>query len=100
MVGGIKKEAKTDDVKIYRQKPGTDTQDVIRVDYAAIKKQQKPDIVLQPYDIIDVPEAGMLSKGRIGSTLIGALTGSLPGVLTAAGSMPTRGATTRQTIIR
>jgi polysaccharide export outer membrane protein len=99
MVGGIRKEAKKDDVRIYRQKPGVEKQDIIRVDYAAIQKNQKPDVVLQPYDIIDVPEAGMLSKSRIGSTLIGALTGSLPGVLTAAGSMPTRGAT-RTTIIR
>lgn len=90
MVGGIRKEAKMDDVRIYRQKPGAQTQDVIRVDYAAIKKNKTPDILLQPYDIIDVPEAGMLSKSRIGQTLIGAITGSLPGVLTAAGSMPTR----------
>jgi polysaccharide export outer membrane protein len=98
MVGGIKKEAKTDDVRIYRQKPGSDAQDIIRVDYAAIKKNLKPDILLKPYDIIDVPEAGLLSKGRIGATLIGAITGSLPGVITAAGSMPTRQPT--RTVIR
>lgn len=81
MVGGIRKEAKSDDVRIYRQKPGATTQEVIRVDYAAIKKLQKPDIILQAYDVIDVPEASLLSKSRLGTTVIGALTGSLPGVL-------------------
>jgi polysaccharide export outer membrane protein len=80
-VGGVRKEAKMDDVRIYRQKPGAATQEVIRVDYAAIRKNQKPDVLLQPYDTIDVPEAGILSRGRIGQTFMGLLTGTVPGVL-------------------
>ena len=93
-VGGVKTEAKTSDVRIYRQKPGAKTQEVIRVDYAAIIHNKKPDILLQPFDTIDVPEASMFSPGRLGQTLFTALTGSLPGVLTAR-SVPTRNATIR-----
>ncbi len=62
MVGGARKEAKTSDIRIYRQKPGSPEQDTIHVDYAAIKKNQKPDVLLEPYDIIEVPEAGMFSS--------------------------------------
>jgi polysaccharide export outer membrane protein len=82
MVGGTTKEAKTDDVQIYRQKPGATASEVIRVDYAAIKKLQKPDVRLEAFDQVDVPQAGMLTKGRIGQTLMGLLTGTVPGVVT------------------
>ena len=54
MVGGTKKEAKLTDVRIYRQKPGSADQEMIKVDYAAIKKNQKPDILLQAYDIVEI----------------------------------------------
>ena len=40
MVGGPRKEAKLNDVRIYRQKPGSAEQEMIRVDYTAIKKKQ------------------------------------------------------------
>jgi len=81
-VGGLKNEANTKDVKIYRQAPGAPTQEIIRADYAAIRKNQKPDILLRPFDIIDVPEASMFSRRRLGQTLFSAITGSVPGVLT------------------
>jgi polysaccharide biosynthesis/export protein len=91
MVGGVRKEAKTDDVRIYRQKAGSLEQEVIKVDYASIKKQAKPDVLLQAFDVIDVPEAGPFSKGRIGSTMISAVSGSLQQVFTTAGgALPTR----------
>jgi polysaccharide export outer membrane protein len=91
MVGGVKKEAKTSDVRIYRQKPGSPEQETIRVDLQAIKKNQKPDVLLQPYDVIEVPEAGMLSSGRIGQTLIGAVTGSIGTMFGQVGAaIPTR----------
>lgn len=90
MVGGLKKEAKGSDIKILRMNPETGKQDTIPVDFNAIKKNQAPDIKLQAYDIVDVPEAGMFSSGRLGQTLLGALTGSL-GSLAPGGSMlPTR----------
>ncbi|MGI9065835.1 MAG: SLBB domain-containing protein [Pyrinomonadaceae bacterium] len=96
IVGGATKEAKTNDVQIYRQTPGAQGPEVIHVDYAAIKKNQKPDFLLQPFDQIDVPEAGMFTGRRIGQTLMGILTGTVPGVLTAASSRPAP----RTTIIR
>src|ERR1043165_8309979 len=75
MVGGTRKEAKLNDVVIYRQQPGSTTQDIVHVDFAAIKKNQKPDVLLQPYDVLEVSEAGILSKGRFGQTVVSALTG-------------------------
>src|SRR5829696_3770863 len=71
MVGGARKEAKLEDVKVYRQIAGSASQEIIRVDVNAIKKNQKPDFLLQPYDVIEVGEAGMFSSNRIGQTLIG-----------------------------
>lgn len=87
MVGGAKKEAKTSDVRILRQKPGSPEQETIHVDYSAIKKNQKPDVLLQPYDIIEVPEAGMFSSGRIGQTLLGAVTGVMSSAASASGQI-------------
>jgi polysaccharide export outer membrane protein len=91
MVGGVRKEAKLSDVRIYRQKPGSPDQEMIKVDYSAIKKNQQPDVLLQPYDIIEVPEAGMFSSSRIGSTLLGTLTGGLSAAMQSTGNIiPTR----------
>jgi len=91
MVGGARKEAKLNDVRIYRQVPGSSNQEVIHVDVAAIKKNQKPDFLLQPYDVIEVNEAGMFSSSRIGSTLVGALTGGLSGAISSTGTyLPSR----------
>ena len=86
MVGGVRKEAKTSEVRIYRQKPGATDQEMIRVDYAAIKKNQKPDFFLQAFDIIEVPEAGIFSPTRIGQTLMGAVSGSLGTMFSQGGS--------------
>lgn len=85
MVGGARKEAKLSQVTIYRQVPGSTKQDKIVVDVAAIKKNQKEDIVLQPYDTIEVPEAGIFSSSRIGQTLVGALSGSLTSAISTTG---------------
>jgi polysaccharide biosynthesis/export protein len=91
MVGGTRKEAKLSDVKIYRQKLGSAEQEIIHVDFAAIKKNQKPDVLLMPYDVIEIPEAGAFSSQRIGSTLLGAVTGGLTGAISSTGTMlPTR----------
>src|SRR5215208_6752461 len=67
MVGGPRKEAKLTDVKVFRQVPGSANQEVIHVDVAAIKKNQKPDFPLQAYDVVEVSEAGMFSSSRIGA---------------------------------
>lgn len=91
MVGGPTKEAKISGIKIYRQKPETGEQETIVVDLGAIKSNKTPDFKLQAYDIIDVPEAGIFSPGRLGQTLLSAVTGSFGSAMTSAGTMlPTR----------
>ena len=79
------------DVKIYRQIPGSANQEVIHVDVAAIRKNQKPDFLLEPYDVIEVTEAGMFSSSRIGSTLLGAVTGGVTSAISSTGTyLPSR----------
>lgn len=91
MVGGARKEAKLNDVVIYRQTPGSTKQETLHVDVAAIKKNQKADFVLQPYDIIEVTESGMFSSARIGQTLMGALSSGFSGAISSTGTyLPTR----------
>src|SRR6185436_6207217 len=89
MVGGARKEAKLNDVRIYRQKPGESDQEIIRVDYGAIKKNQKPDFYLQAYDVIEVPETSIWAPSRLGTTLISAAAGSIGSVVSNGGSVLT-----------
>jgi polysaccharide export outer membrane protein len=91
MVGGLRKEAKGSDVRVMRMNPQTGQQDTIKVDFVAIKNMKAPDFKLQAYDIIDVPEAGILSSGRIGQTLLSAITGGLGSAISGtAGVLPQR----------
>lgn len=91
MVGGPRKDAKLNAVKIFRQVPGSANQEVILVDVEAIKKNQKPDFLLQPYDVIEVAEAGMFSKKMIGPTLLNAITGGVTGAISTTGTyLPSR----------
>ena len=86
MVGGVKKEAKQGDVIISRLKNGTE-RETIHVDYAAIRKNQKPDILLKAYDVIEVPEASPFSGGRLAATL---LSGFTQAVSSAGNMLPMR----------
>ncbi|HEY0431334.1 MAG TPA: polysaccharide biosynthesis/export family protein [Pyrinomonadaceae bacterium] len=86
MVGGTRKEAKISEITIYRQKPGAQDQEKLVFDYGAIRKNKAPDVFLQAYDVIEVPEAGMFSGSRIIPTLTGLVTGSLGGIVTQGGS--------------
>ncbi len=63
MVGGTRKEAKLSEIKIFRQK-GTAAQEIIKVDFAAIRKNQKPDVLLQAYDVVEVSDAGPFGNGN------------------------------------
>ena len=87
MVGGLRKEARASDLRVMRMNPETGQQDTIKVDFTAIKKNQAPDFKLQAYDIIDVPEAGMFSSGRLGQTLLSAITGGLGSALSNTGAI-------------
>ena len=86
MVGGVKPEAKTSDVRIYRTVPGSSEQEIIHVDLAAIKKNQTPDVKLQAYDVIEVPEASLFSSKRLGTTILGAITGGMMSAISTSGT--------------
>lgn len=57
MVGGVNREAKTKDIKIYRQKPDSIEREIISANYESIRKGEQKDIPLEPYDIIEVDKA-------------------------------------------
>jgi len=86
MVGGVRKEAKLSDVMVYRVIPGSTEQKQFHVDVAAIRKNQKPDFLLEPYDTIEVSESGLFSGARIGQTLFSAFTGGVQNAVSASGS--------------
>ena len=77
MVGGTRTEAKLSEIKIYRQKAGGSSQEIIPVDFEAIKKNQKPDVFLQPYDVIEVHDSGPFTPGGILKLLAAAFTGGI-----------------------
>jgi polysaccharide export outer membrane protein len=61
MAGGAQRLANTSDVHIYRKKDGAIGQEDLKYNYDAIKKGRDKDVLLQPYDIIDVRNAGAFS---------------------------------------
>lgn len=71
MASGITREAKTKNVKIYRRKSGSAQPEVILVNYDQIKKGAEKDVVLQPFDIVEVDK----SKKSIGDILLEAVIG-------------------------
>lgn len=86
MVGGIRKEAKSNEVHIYRKKPGSPERELIKVDYDAIRKQKAKDVALQAYDVVEVPEAGLLSGKRIVTTLTQGILGGVSSLMGAPAS--------------
>ena len=81
MVGGVRKEAKTSEIKIYRQVAGSTDQEILKVNFGAIKKNEIPDVFLKPYDVIDVSESGFFDSDVWLKNVIGALTGGLRNTL-------------------
>lgn len=77
MVGGPTRLAKVSDIHIRRKGKGGDED--LKINYEAIKKGQQPDVLLKPFDIIEVREVGAFSgikmadffgnmaKGTVGS---------------------------------
>nr|MBA2735557.1 SLBB domain-containing protein [Pyrinomonadaceae bacterium] len=66
MVGGPNREAKTKDIKIYRLKTNSKDREIISANYDSIKKGTQKDIMLEPYDIIEVDK----SKKSIAQTIL------------------------------
>lgn len=77
MAGGTRKEAKLSQIKIYRQK-GNAQQDILTVDFAAVKKNQQPDVFLQPYDVIEVSDTGFFGGRNWLEVLAGILLRNTP----------------------
>lgn len=77
MVGGTRPDANISEIRIYRQKPGSNQQETIKVDYAAIKKNKNPDVFLKPYDVIDVSDSSFFGRDVWLKNVISALTGGL-----------------------
>lgn len=77
MVGGTSKDAKLSEIRIYRQK-ARDKQEILKVDFEAIKKNQKPDILLQPYDVIEVSDNGLFGGRNWLQVLAGIFLRSTP----------------------
>lgn len=72
MVGGTRAKAKTKEVKIYRLKGESPLdRDAIIVDLESIKKGEAEDVMLQPYDIIDIER----KKKSMAQTVLEVVTG-------------------------
>ncbi|MBD0328036.1 MAG: SLBB domain-containing protein, partial [Pyrinomonadaceae bacterium] len=82
MTGGLRKDAKAGDIKIFRRKLGTLEPEVIKVDYNAIKNQKQPDVELQAYDVVDVPSSVFTKEGFF-NTVFGAVTNNAAGGVAA-----------------
>jgi polysaccharide biosynthesis/export protein len=87
MLGGVNREAKTRDIKIYRLKTNSKDREVISVNYDKIRKGEEKDVMLEPFDIVEVDK----SKKSIGQTLLEIATGSVrSGIGTLGGALPQR----------
>ena len=73
MVGGLSKEAKASQIVIWRRKKGTSEPEKLIVNFNDIRKEKTPDIALQPYDIIDVPDGSGGARGIFKSLVMGGL---------------------------
>jgi protein involved in polysaccharide export with SLBB domain len=65
-VGGVRRESRTKEIKIYRQKPNSKDRDIIVANYELIKRGEQVDPVLEPYDIVEVDKA----KDTVAQTLV------------------------------
>jgi hypothetical protein len=81
MVGGVRKEAKASEIRIHRLKANSTERETISVDLAAIKKSKKADVLLRPFDWVEVPEAGPLTPSRFKATILDVFTGTARSVL-------------------
>ena len=77
-VGGLRKEAKVSEVRIYRQVSGSIDQEILKVDFGAIKRNEIPDVLLKPYDVIDVSENGIRIIDVLTGIFLGPMRNSIP----------------------
>jgi len=87
MVGGVNTEAKTKDVKIYRLKADSKDREVISVNIDQIKAGKQRDVMLEPYDIIQVDKSKKSIAQIIFETVTGATRTAIGGI---GGALPQR----------
>lgn len=75
MVGGVNREAKTKEIRIYRLKANSKDRETIAVNYDLINKGTQKDVMLEPYDIVEVDK----SKKGIGQVALEIITGAARG---------------------
>lgn len=61
MAGGPQRMANTREVHIYRKKDGVIGQEDLKYNYDEIRRGREKDVLVQPYDIIDVRNSGAMS---------------------------------------
>lgn len=83
-IGGIRREARTKEIKIYRLKANSKDREIIAANYDAIRKGEQQDIMLAPYDIVEVDKA----KKSIGQTLLEVVTGAGRAAIGGFGNTP------------
>lgn len=81
MVGGVNREAKTKDIKIYRLKANSKDREIIAANYDLIKKGTQTDLMLEPYDIVEVDK----SKKSVAQIVLETVVGVGKTVATSAG---------------
>lgn len=57
MASGMTREAKSKSVKVYRRKTGSPNPEVLVANFEAIRKGTEPDLILAPFDIVEVGKA-------------------------------------------
>jgi polysaccharide export outer membrane protein len=77
MARGMTREAKIKDIKIYRRKPGSPQPQVISANYDLIRKGQQKEVMLEPFDIVEVGKANK-SIGQIFMEMLTGLPGRIP----------------------
>jgi len=70
-VNGVQRTAKTKDIKIYRLKANSKEREIISANYDLIKKGTQKDVMLEPYDIVEVDK----SKKSIAQMVLETVTG-------------------------
>ena len=82
MQGGVNRGAKTKDIKIYRLKANSKDREIIAVNYDKIRKLEEKDVMLQPYDVVEVDKAKENILSTIFKSLTGAATGGIGQIVT------------------
>jgi len=52
----VRRDSNSKRIRIFRTDEGTSTREVITVDLNKIKKNRAVDLMLQPFDVIEVPD--------------------------------------------